>query len=154
MRLVHSTLIIGAGVLVAAISITAQGPPAPSPSAMSTSRTWSDEDLDRIMKQVGPARAVLQKAVDSKSADAEGAAARLELLFEEAEEFFDNKKWGEPEDWAGDAADHAEHVEDAVEAQDFAKAAEHMKLLFATCNTCHTKYREKAPDGSFTIKKQ
>lgn len=157
MTFVRSILIAAAGALVAALGISAQQPPAPTPSSasMTTTRTWADDDLDKIMKQIGAARGVLQKAVDGKNtAEAEATAARLQVLFNEVEQFFDARKMGEPEDWADDAADHAEHVEDSVEAQDFARAAEHLKLLASSCQTCHTKYRDKSPDGGFVMKKQ
>jgi cytochrome c556 len=45
-------------------------------------------------------------------------------------------------------------IEKAATANNMASAAEHMKLMMGTCGQCHTKYRDKAADGTYIIKKQ
>jgi cytochrome c556 len=139
-----------------AITIVAQqSPPVrPAREGLTTSRTWTDDDLDKIMKQVGTGAANLRKLIDAKEAPAaEAQADTLEYYFDETEAFFDARKLADAEQWAEDASDHANQIEDAVEDNDFVKAAEHLKLLMAACQTCHTKYRERLADGAYQIKK-
>ena len=154
MNYVRSTLFLGSVVLTAAVSIAAQGPPpTPAPSGITTARTWTDADLDTIMKEVGTTVGLLRKSVDGQNAEtAKQQADRLELLFEDVDDFFNARNVRDAADIADDAAEHAEHVEDAADDKDFAKAAENLKSLQSTCAACHGKYRDKAPDGSYRIK--
>jgi cytochrome c556 len=148
-------LLVPAFLLLTALATTTPGPPPrPAPDGLTTSRTWTDDDIDRIMKQVGPTAANLRKLVDAKQAPAaEAHADTLQYYFDEVEEFFDARKITEAEEFAQQAGEHANHVEDAVEADDFATADEHLKLLTATCQSCHSKFRERLPDGSYQLKK-
>lgn len=154
MILVRSSLCSAAAVLIAAIAVTAQGPPpTPAGTGLTTARTWTDADYDKIMKEVGATVGLLRKSVDGQNAElAKQQADKLELLFEEADDFWNSRNVRDAADWADDAAEHAEHIEDAADEKDFTKAAEHMKLLQGMCATCHGKYRDKGPDGSFRIK--
>ena len=149
-------LTLGASLFLATFSITAQQlPPKPAPDGLTTNRTWTDDDIDRIMKQVGPAAATLRKMIDAQAApSAEAHADTLEHLFRDVEDFFDGRHLSEAETLAKQATSHAGHVEDAAEEKDFAKASEHLKLLMATCQTCHTKFREQDASGAYRLKKQ
>lgn len=152
--IVRSSFCLPLAVLIAAVAIAAQGPP-PTPAAtgLTTARTWTDADYDKIMKEVGATVGLLRKSIDGQNAElAKQQADKLELLFEEADDFWNARNVRDAADWADDAAEHADHIEDAADDKDFTKAAEHMKLLQGTCATCHGKYRDKAPDGSFRIK--
>jgi hypothetical protein len=154
MNLVRSSVILVATALVGSLSIAAQGPP-PQPAAtgITTSRTWTDADYDKLMKEVGATIGVLRKAIEAQNADlAKQNAEKMESLFEEVDDFWNARNVDDAQDWADDAAEHADHVEDAADDKDFVKATEHMKLLQAQCATCHAKYRDKAPDGGFRIK--
>jgi cytochrome c556 len=154
MNLVRSSLFLAAVGLVGAATIAAQGPPPqPAPSGMTTSRTWTDADYDKIMKEVGATFGVLRKSIDGQNAEmVKTNADKLEELFEQADDFWNSRNVDDAEDWADDAAEHADHIEDAADGKDFTKAAEHAKLLQGTCATCHGKYRDKGPDGQFRIK--
>jgi cytochrome c556 len=44
-------------------------------------------------------------------------------------------------------------LEKSIAAKDTAGMAEHSKALGGTCQTCHMKYRDKAADGTYMIKK-
>ena len=152
--IVRSSFCLPLAVLIAAVAIAAQGPP-PTPAATgpTTARTWTDADYDKIMKEVGATVGLLRKSIDGQNAElVKQQADKLELLFEEADDFWNARNVRDAADWADDAAEHADHIEDAADDKDFTKAAEHMKLLQGTCATCHGKYRDKAPDGSFRIK--
>ena len=154
MTFVRSSLFLAAATLVGAVTITAQGPPPqPAPSGLTTARTWTDADYEKIMKEVGATVGLLRKSIDGQNADlAKQQSDRLEMLFEEADDFWNARNVRDAADWADDASEHADHIEDAADEKDFTKAAEHMKLMQGVCATCHGKYRDKAPDGSYRIK--
>jgi cytochrome c556 len=154
MNHVRASLSLGAAVFVLAVSIAAQDkPPQPAPSGITTARTWTDADLDKIMKEVGATVALLRKSVDGQNAEtAKQQADKLELLFEDVDDFWNARNVRDAADFADDAAEHADYVEDAADEKDFAKAAEHLKLLQSMCATCHGKYRDKSPDGGYRIK--
>ena len=151
-------MILGlAGALfLATFSLTAQQlPPKPAPDGLTTNRTWTDDDLEKMMKQIDAASATLGKMIEAKEGpSAEAHADTVEHLFRDVEDFFDNRRIPEAEQFAQDATAHANHVEDAAEDKDFAKASEHLKLLMATCDSCHAKFRERDPSGTFRLKKQ
>ena len=44
-------------------------------------------------------------------------------------------------------------VEKAGAAKDMAGTPDHTKQLMGTCQTCHMKYRDKAADGTYMLKK-
>lgn len=154
MTLVRSSLFLAAAALVGAVTITAQGPPPqPAPSGVTTPRTWADADYDKIMKEVGATIGLLRKSIEGQNADmAKQQADKLEMLFEDADDFWNARNVDEAQDLADDAAEHADHIEDAADEKDFTKAAEHMKLLQGVCAACHGKFRDKAPDGTYRIK--
>jgi hypothetical protein len=145
-----------AGLAVAtAVTMTAQAPgstPA-SAAAAAPAKTWTDADLDKLMKDIGSTVGVLRKSIDAQNAEtAKEQADKIEALFEDVDDFWSARNVKDAADMADDAAEHADHVEDAIDAKDFAKAAEHMKLLQSICGGCHGKYRDKAPDGGYRIK--
>src|SRR5262245_21414699 len=154
MNFVRSSLFLTVTVLVGAVSLAGQGPPpATAPAATTTTRTWTDADLDKIMKEVGTTIGLLRKSVDAQNVEtAKQQADRLELLFEDVDDFWNARNVRDAADIADDAAEHADHVEDAIDEKDFVKAAEHLKTLQSTCAACHGKYRDKSPDGSYRIK--
>jgi cytochrome c556 len=148
-------LSLGVTLFIGTFALTAQQlPPKAAPDGLTTNRTWTDDDLDKIMKQVGPAAATLGKMIDAKEApSAEAHADTLEHFFRDVEDFFDNRGLEEAETLAQQATTHAGHVEDAAEDKDFAKANEHLKLLMNTCQTCHSKFRERDASGAYHLKK-
>jgi hypothetical protein len=143
------TSVIGAGAVT-----SAQGTaPQPATAGTTMAKTWTDDDLDKLMKEISSSVGVLRKAIDGQNAElAKTNADKIEELFEQVDDFWSARNVKDAADTADDAAEHAEHVEDAVDAKDFTKAAEHAKLLQATCASCHGKYRDKGPDGQYRIK--
>ena len=155
MTLVRATFLLAASALAGAVTMTAQAPaPAPPPAAAAVvAKSWTDADLEKLMKEVGATVGTLRKSIDGQNAEmAKEQADKLESLFEDVDDFWNARNVRDAADTADDAAEHADHIEDAVDGKDFAKAAEHMKMLQATCGSCHTKYRDKGPDGAFRIK--
>ena len=150
MNCVRATFFLAAIALVGAVTMTAQAPP---PAAAPAAKTWTDADLDKLMKDIGSTVGMLRKSVDGQNAEmAKEQADKMNHLFEDVDDFWNARNVRDAADWADDAAEHAEHVEDAIDAKDFAKASEHLKMLQSTCGTCHTKYRDKGPDGNYRIK--
>jgi cytochrome c556 len=131
-----------------------QLPPKPAPEGLTVNKTWTDDDLARLMKQLQPAAATLRKMIDAREAkSAEAHADRIEHIFRDVEDFFDARDLADAETLARDASNHANHVEDAAEANAFDKAAEHFKLLMATCQSCHDRFREQDANGGYRLKK-
>jgi hypothetical protein len=152
MTLVRATFLLAAFALAGAVTMTAQAPPAAAPAA-APAKTWTDADLDKLMKEIGGTVGVLRKSIDGQNAEmAKEQADKIEALFEDVDDFWGSRNVKDAADMADDAAEHADHVEDAIDAKDFAKAGEHMKMLQSTCAGCHGKYRDKGPDGQYRIK--
>lgn len=154
MNLVRSSLFLATVALAGAVTIAAQGPPAqPAGTGVTMAKTWTDADLDRLMKEIGGTVGALRKAIDGQNAELlKTNADKMEELFEEVDDFWSARNVQDAASTADDAAEHAEHVEDAADAKDFTKAAEHLKLMQGTCASCHMKYRDKGPDGQYRIK--
>jgi cytochrome c556 len=150
----RSTLLFLSGLtLAAAMTVAAQGTPAQVPPAAAVAKTWTDADLDKLMKEIGSTVGMLRKSVDGQNAElAKEQADKMIHLFEDVDDFWNARNVRDAADWADDAAEYAEHTKDAIDTKDFAKASEHLKLLQSTCGTCHTKYRDKGPDGNYRIK--
>jgi cytochrome c556 len=150
----RSTLLFLSGLtLAAAMTVAAQGTPAQAPPAAAVAKTWTDADLDKLMKEIGSTVGMLRKSVDGQNAElAKEQADKMIHLFEDVDDFWNARNVRDAADWADDAAEYAEHTKDAIDTKDFAKASEHLKLLQSTCGTCHTKYRDKGPDGNYRIK--
>jgi cytochrome c556 len=106
--------------------------------------------IDKTMKTVGPAFGAVRKAVDGGAmADAKTAAATLATAFVETEAFF--KSHGKADGVA--LAQAGKQAADAIAAAASADAAKApVGELTKTCAGCHTKYRDKAADGTYTFK--
>ena len=154
MKLVFSSMLLAAAALVGAVTIAAQGGQAPpQPAGPTVAKTWTDDDLDKLMKEIGATSGAIRKAIDGQNAELlKTNADKIEELFEQVDDFWSARNVKEAADIADDAAEHAEHIEDAADAKDFAKAGEHAKLMQGTCAACHGKFRDKGPDGQYRIK--
>ncbi len=85
-------------------------------------------------------------------AEAGKDAQKLATLFKDVEAFWTARKVTDAAEWGHAAMMHAQNLDKALTAKDTAKVAEEMKMLGGACQTCHTKYRDKAPDGTFRMK--
>jgi hypothetical protein len=143
MKLVRTIMMLAAAVLMTTVSIAAQG----------GQKKWADEDLDKLMKEIGGAVGATRKAIDGQNADiAKTNAAKMATAFADVQAFWKSRNVADAADTAGEAVKHVKAVEGAVDAKDFTKAAEHAKMLQGTCASCHMKYRDKGPDGNYRIK--
>jgi cytochrome c556 len=142
MTLVRSMMLFAAAVLVGAISVTAQG-----------QKQWTDEDYDKLMKEVGATVGAMRKAIDGQNAElAKTNASKMVTLFTDVNAFWTARNMKEPATIANSALTHAKAVEGAVDAKDFTKAAENAKTMQGACAECHKQYRDKGPDGEWRIK--
>jgi cytochrome c556 len=143
MKLFRTLMMFAAAVLLGTVTMTAQG----------GQKTWSDEDLDKMMKDIGGAVGATRKAIDGQNAElAKTNAAKLGTLFTDVQAFWKSRNVADAASTAGDAVTHAKAVEAAIDGKDFTKAAEHAKMLQGTCASCHKQYRDKGPDGNYRIK--
>jgi soluble cytochrome b562 len=106
--------------------------------------------IDKTMKAVGPAFGTARKAVEAGDmAAAKAAAETLSTAFVETEAFFKSHDKADGVEWAQGAKKAADAVAAAASA-DAAKAP--ASELGKLCQGCHTKYRDKAADGTYTFK--
>jgi len=118
--------------------------------AMSARQGQDAAVIDKTMKAVGPAFGAARKAVEAGDmAAAKTAAETLSKSFVEAEAFFKSHGKADGVEWAQGAKKAADAIAAAASA-DAAKAP--AGELGKFCQGCHTKYRDKAADGSYTFK--
>ena len=118
--------------------------------AVLSAQAKTDEDYDKLMKAVGAANGALRGAAkEANAAGVSAEAAKMAVLFKDAQAFWTARNNAEAAEWAGAAMKHADTI---AKATDPAAAMGAMKELGGTCMTCHTKYREKTETG-FAIKK-
>jgi cytochrome c556 len=143
MKLVRTMMMLAAAVLMTTVTIAAQG----------GQKQWADEDLDKLMKEIGGAVGATRKAIEGQNTDiAKTNAAKMATAFADVQAFWKSRNVADAADTAGEAMKHATAVEAAVDAKDFTKAAESAKTLQGACASCHMKYRDKGPDGNYRIK--
>lgn len=144
MKLVRASVFLTAALLAGVLTMTAQA---------QGKKAWSDEDYDKLMKEVGGSVGAMRKAIDGQNAElVKSNAEKMQKLFVDAHEFWTSRNVKDAADTATEASKHAQAVAAAADAKDFVKAAEQAKTLQGTCASCHGKYRDKGPDGSFRIK--
>ena len=110
----------------------------------------TDEDYDKLMKGVGAANGAMRKAADPDAVAAE--SKKLEAFFKEVSAFWTARNNKEAADWATAAMGQAAAITKAAAAKNTEEIAAAQKQLGGTCQTCHTKYREKTETG-YAIKK-
>ena len=142
MKLVRTLMMFAAAALLGTVTMTAQG-----------QKKWADEDLDKMMKEIGASVGATRKAIEGQNAEiAKTNAAKMGTLFADVQAFWKSRNVQDAADTAGEAMKHAKAVEAAADAKDFTKATESAKMLQGQCASCHMKYRDKGPDGNYRIK--
>ena len=115
----------------------------------------TEEDYDKLMKAVGQTAGSLRKNAEAQNAEGVSADARkMAGLFKDANAFWTQQSNKEAADWAKGAMDHALEIDKAAAAKNMAGVGEHAKMMMGACQTCHSKYRDRAADGTYSIKKQ
>ena len=120
----------------------------------SAQASMSEEDYDKAMKAVGATVGAMRKNAEAKAADALAAGARKMADLQKANAaFWTARRAQDATEWATAAMNHARAVEKAASSNNLEAAAEGMKMLMSTCAQCHGKYRDKAADGTYILKK-
>ena len=142
MKLFRTMTMFAAALLIGTITMTAQG-----------QKKWADEDLDKMMKEIGASVGAMRKAIDGQNAElAKTNAAKMGTLFADVQAFWKSRNVEDAAKTAGEAMTHAKAVEAAVDGKDFTKAAENAKMLQGACASCHKQYRDKDAEGNYRIK--
>jgi cytochrome c556 len=114
----------------------------------------SEEEYDKAMKAVGTTFGSMRKNLAAKATDALAADAKKMVDLQKGNvAFWTGRKAKDATEWAQAALNHAQAVDKAVTAKNMDAAEEGVKMLGGTCTQCHDKYRDKAPDGTYIIKK-
>lgn len=114
----------------------------------------TEEDYDKVMKSVGQTVGLLRKNAEAQNADGVSAdAKKIAGLFKDVNTFWTQHNNKEAAGWATSAMDLATEIDKATAAKNMAGVGEHTKLMMGTCQTCHAKYRDRAADGTYSIKK-
>lgn len=109
-----------------------------------------------VMKDIGAARRSMQGNIEAGSGDAAAAdASKLEGFFKELVPMYEGKDFdmGPAIEMANKAAAAAAAAATAAKAGDMEAAMAAHGNVVAGCRGCHSQYREKAEDGSYSIKK-
>ena len=129
-----------------AVSLAAQAPTAGMKIA-------SDADYATHMKEIGQLNGVLNKSLKAgEAAEAEKAAARMEVLFKNVHTYWADKKVADATTAAQAVVTSLQAVQKALAAKDMAAAETARAAIGANCMSCHTAHREKLPEGGFRIK--
>jgi cytochrome c556 len=129
-----------------AVSLSAQAPTAGMKIA-------SDADYATHMKEIGQLNGVLNKSLKAgEAAEAEKAAARMEVLFKNVHTYWVDKKVEDATAAAQGVVTSLQAVQKALAAKDMAAAETARAAIGANCMSCHTAHREKLPEGGFRIK--
>ena len=113
----------------------------------------SDADYATHMKEIGQLNGVLNKSLKAgEGAEAEKAAARMEVLFKNVHTYWAAKKVDDATTAAQGVVTSLQAVQKALAAKDMAAAETARAAIGANCMSSHTAHREKLPEGGFRIK--
>jgi cytochrome c556 len=129
-----------------AVSLSAQAPTAGMKIA-------SEADYATHMKEIGQLNGVLNKSMKGgDAAEAGKAAARMEVLFKNVHDYWNDKKVMDATTAAMGAITSLQAVQKALGANDMTAAETARAAIGANCMSCHTAHREKLPEGGFKMK--
>jgi cytochrome c556 len=115
--------------------------------------TPGELQLNRAMKQVGPAfTALRQAATAANAADAATQAAALKAGFTEAAAFWKTQTHPDATQWTADALRATDEIAASAARGDVESVKAAVPRLQQICGNCHTAYRERLDDGSYRYK--
>jgi mono/diheme cytochrome c family protein len=113
----------------------------------------SDADYQSWMKSNATAVAALTKDLTAKSGDAAAMDAKtLQGNFTKVAAYWQSKNVADAVKFAQDAQSGFGQVADLAAAGKFDDATAAMKMAQANCAGCHAAHRQRAADGSFSMK--
>ena len=111
-----------------------------------------DAQFQGYMKSIAATNASLRKNVEGKmGAESAADAKKLAEIFGQVKAHFDAKQ-SHAASMAADAQAAFAKVAEVAATGNMEGTAEALKTAGGTCGACHTAHREKAADGSYTIK--
>jgi cytochrome c556 len=115
--------------------------------------TADDEQLTKIMKQVGPANTALRGDIEKMDVNlTKEHATALKQAFTQTEAFWKSKGKANAIQWAQEARKAAEGIDLAVASGNWDGVKSWAATLGQQCGACHTAYRERLEDGSYRVK--
>src|SRR5262249_25641499 len=115
--------------------------------------TAEELELQKIMRQVGPANTALRAAIDKMDAGAvKEQAAILSTSFTKTEAFWKAKNKADATGFAAEAKKQSDVITTALTVNNWDGIKAAAGPLGQQCASCHGAYRERLDDGSFRIK--
>jgi cytochrome c556 len=111
-----------------------------------------DAEFTAWMKTAGRSFGALNKLEKKTGKDAVAGAERLGGVYEQMIGYWRQRNLEDAEKWSVTGKAAAMELASAAFANDADRAGEALKTLGETCHSCHTKYRESAPDGTYRFK--
>ena len=120
----------------------------------SQSREIADEaDFEAAMKDVGKNFGAVRSAMEAREGETVASGAEnLVSIFEGVEAFFSARDLEHGVTVAGQAVQAAADIKSAIDNQTFGELVGARDRLGATCQSCHTEYREQVEEGGFRFK--
>lgn len=143
---------LGFTAIVACSLVAFAQQPKPAPGA---AMPMSAHEYEEVMEKIDPIFDNIRKNVEGQvKTDAIAAdAKKLPPLLKQAEAFWVQLKRADAIDFAKKTQAAAQNLEKTAATGDAAKTTAVVKALGLACRGCHNEYREKAPDGSYRMKK-
>ncbi|MBI3210692.1 MAG: cytochrome c [Candidatus Solibacter usitatus] len=112
-----------------------------------------EKELTKKMKAAGEHMNGLRKSMGAGAMpDVAAHAKAMVSALEGTDSFWADRKNDEAVKWSKDGHTAAMALAKAAEAGDAAAARTASSAMGASCKSCHEKYREKLPDGTYRIK--
>ena len=137
--------VLATSVINAAMTDLAKRPPPPM--------TPEELQLNRAMKQVGPAFTALRQAItSSNTSDARDQATALSKGFTDAALFWKTQPHADAVQWTEDARKMADEIAALAAKPDLDALKADVPRLQQICSNCHNQYRTRLDDGSYRYK--
>ena len=138
-------VVLASSVINESMTDLAKRPPPPM--------TPGELELNKAMKQVGPAFTALRQAVTaSNTTDARDQAAEMSKGFTEAAAFWKTQPHADAIQWTDDARKLADEISALAAKPDLDGLKTEVPKLQQICSNCHNQYRTRLDDGSYRYK--
>ena len=138
-------VVLASSVINESMTDLAKRPPPPM--------TPGELELNKAMKQVGPAFTALRQAVTaSNTTDARDQAAEMSKGFTGAASFWKTQPHADAIQWTDDARKLADEISALAAKPDLDGLKTEVPKLQQICSNCHNQYRTRLDDGSYRYK--
>jgi cytochrome c556 len=108
--------------------------------------------LRAAMKKIGPTCSALGKKITAKDPTSSADAKQLAQDFSDVHKFWKAKKSTDAVDFTKSATAEFKNISKLTAAGKWDEAGAAFKKATANCAGCHKAHREKAADGSYSVK--